>query len=163
MFKPLFFILTLLCTGMLSLAYILQYGFNLEPCPLCVLERFVLFIMLGSCILGLMIKNKIIQKILYYLIIINNFLALAIAGRHLYLQSLPPEKVPACAPGFDFLINNFSASEVLSILLKGSGQCANIGPRFLYLSVAQWSFIGFSFLMLLSLSAKIWTKKLSRP
>jgi disulfide bond formation protein DsbB len=50
------------------------------------------------------------------------------------LQNLPPDKVPACGPGLDFMLDAFPLAETLNLVLSGSGECADI----------DWAFLGFS-------------------
>ena len=66
-----------------------------------------------------------------------------IAGRQVWLQHLPPELVPECGPGLDYMLNVFPLSDAIKMVLTGSGECA-----------AEWSlimFVGISIVTLLSL------------
>ena len=63
------------------------------------------------------------------------------AARHVWIQNLPPEKVPGCGPGLDFMITNFPLSEVLEMVFSGSGECAEISWSFAYLSMPAWALI----------------------
>ena len=58
-----------------------------------------------------------------------------VAGRHVWLQNLPPDKVPACGPGFDYIIDAFPLSDALRMIFSGSGECASIDWDFLGLSM----------------------------
>ena len=49
-----------------------------------------------------------------------------VAGRQLWLQALPPERVPACGPGLDFMLEAFPVGEMLMTVLSGSGECAKV-------------------------------------
>tara|TARA_B100000586_G_scaffold108316_1_gene77728 strand:- start:260 stop:631 length:372 start_codon:yes stop_codon:yes gene_type:complete len=64
-----------------------------------------------------------------------------IAARHVWIQSLPPDKVPGCGPGLDFMMANFPLSEVLEMVFSGSGECAEISWSFAYLSMPAWALI----------------------
>ncbi len=141
------------CAVMLGVAYFLQYGLHLEPCPLCILERIAVLVTLGLFgLAALHNPGKIGQKIYSLLISSTLILGLGIAGRHLYLQNLPKDQVPDCVPGFDYLIENFPLSEVLTLLVQGSGQCAQVGARLLGLSLSQWTAIALMGLLFWSLS-----------
>ncbi|MDA0979201.1 MAG: disulfide bond formation protein B, partial [Proteobacteria bacterium] len=67
----------------------------------------------------------------------------ALAGRQLYLQGLPPEEVPACGPGLDYLLDVFPLSEVLAMVFEGDGSCAEVLWTFLGISIPGWTLIGF--------------------
>ena len=55
-----------------------------------------------------------------------------------WLQNLPPEEVPTCGPGFDFIVNTFPLSQALSMIFTGSGECADIDWQFLGLTMPTW-------------------------
>ena len=58
-------------------------------------------------------------------------------------DSLPPDRVPECGPGLDYLIEVFSFTEMLGKVFTGSGECATIDWSFLYLSMPAWALIWF--------------------
>lgn len=62
-----------------------------------------------------------------------------VAARHVWLQHLPPDQVPACGPDLFFMLENFPLGRTLQKLFAGSGQCAEVKWRFLGLSIPEWS------------------------
>ena len=66
-----------------------------------------------------------------------------VAARHIWLQNLPAEDVPACGPGLDFMLDTFPLSDVLAMVFSGSGECAEISWMFLGLSMPVWVLIAF--------------------
>jgi disulfide bond formation protein DsbB len=56
-----------------------------------------------------------------------------------WLQHLPPDKVPQCGPDLYFMFENFPLSRVLKTLITGTGECAVVDWTFLGLSIAEWS------------------------
>lgn len=142
-----------ICTAFLGVAYFLQYGMGLEPCPLCILERITLFLTLIIFALAILHNPKKLGTRLYLMLSnISILMGLGVAIRHVYLQQLPLDKIPECGPGFDYLIKNFPLSEVLMLLFQGSGQCARVGARVLGLSLAQWTAVAFTSLFIWNLS-----------
>ena len=77
---------------------------------------------------------------------------IATAGRQLWLQSLPADKVPQCGPDLFFMIENFPLSRTLKTLVAGTGECAVVDWTFLGLSIAEWSLCCFAALA----AAAIW-------
>ena len=77
-------------------------------------------------------------------------LGAAVASRHVWLQLLPADQVPACGPDLAYMLKRFPLSDVLSKVLMGSGQCAEAGWKFLGLTIAGWSLL---WLVLLGLFA----------
>ena len=74
-----------------------------------------------------------------------------VAARHVWLQHLPPDQVPACGPDLFFMLENFPLGRTLQKLFTGSGQCAEVKWRFLGLSIPEWSLVCFSALALYAL------------
>ena len=63
----------------------------------------------------------------------------AVAGRNLWLQSLPPDQVPECGPGLDYLLDTFPLAKALPMVLQGSGECAKVAWTMLGLSIPAWA------------------------
>jgi disulfide bond formation protein DsbB len=80
---------------------------------------------------------------------------MGIAGRQIWLQHLPEDAKPSCGPGLDYWIQNFPLWDVVKNVLIGTGDCARVDWTFLTLSIAQWSFLWFGFLLILSIAIVI--------
>lgn len=145
---------------MLGSAYFLQYGLKMEPCPLCILERVLLIGAIAVSLLAILHNpQRLGQKIYASLTTLIALMGVGFSGRHLYLQSLPKDQIPECIPGFDYLIQNFPIYEVIQLIFKGSGQCAQTGPLLMGLSLAQWSLIAFLGLLIINLAFLVRTLK----
>src|SRR3970282_2373653 len=68
---------------------------------------------------------------------------IAIAARHVWLQNLPPDQVPTCGPGLDYMLDAMPISGVIRKVLTGSGECANVDWTFLALSIPAWTLVCF--------------------
>ena len=68
---------------------------------------------------------------------------IAVAGNHVRLQHLPPDQVPACGPGLDYMLDVMPVSGVIRKVMTGSGECANVDWSFLGLSMPAWSLVWF--------------------
>ena len=131
--------------SVLLIVYVLytQYVLGLEPCPLCILQRMAV-IALGLSFLLLAVrppqrkKSKFLASLLFVVI---SSAGVGIASRHVWIQNLPPDKVPGCGPGLDFMMANFPLSEVLEMVFSGSGECAEISWSFAFLSMPAWALI----------------------
>ena len=120
-----------------------QYVLGLEPCPLCILQR-VAVIALGISFLLLALRppqRKQSKFLTSLLLVMISSAGVGIAARHIWLQNLPPDKVPGCGPGLDFMMANFPFSEVLEMVFSGSGECAEISWSFAFLSMPAWALI----------------------
>jgi disulfide bond formation protein DsbB len=132
----------LACAGLLAYAYYAQYAMHLDPCPLCMFQRVGVFA-LGVMFLIATLHDPVAwgRKVYAALLLLAALITIGIAARHLYIQSLPPDAVPACGASLDFMLKIFSVSEVLVKVLTGSGECAKVTWRFLGLAMPAWVLI----------------------
>jgi len=82
-----------------------------------------------------------------------------IAARHVWLQGLPPDQVPACGPTLEYLMGMLPFTEVVRTILRGDGNCAVIDWSFLGLSLPGWALVAFAGLALLALAAPVIARK----
>lgn len=134
----------LTCVAAMVVALILQYVMDLEPCPLCIFQRVAVIaaalIFLVAALHGPRGWGKRVYGLLATLAAGTGS---AIAIRHLWLQSLPPDQVPSCGPGLDYMLDVFPFHEVIGMVLHGSGECAEIHGHFLGLTLPGWTLILF--------------------
>ncbi|MFQ6005537.1 MAG: disulfide bond formation protein B [Woeseia sp.] len=130
------------CAGLLAYALYAQHRLLLEPCPLCVFQRLAVT-GLGFWFLVAAIHDPSGWGRRVYAVLIGLTAALGsvVAGRHVWLQHLPADEVPACGPGFDYIMESFPLGEALAMIFKGSGECADINWVFLGLSMPAWVLI----------------------
>lgn len=132
------------CASLLGFGLYLQYVDGQDPCPLCIFQRMT-FITLGIVFLvaaahGPGPRGAVVYGVLGGLIAATG---VGLAGRHVWLQSLPADQVPACGPGLTYMLERFPITRMLEKVLTGSGECAEAGWKFLGLSIAGWSLIWF--------------------
>lgn len=145
--------------GAMAFALYLEHVDGLEPCPLCVFQR-VAMIATALIFLAAFAHNpKIIgQRIYAVLAIIASGTGVAIAARHSWLQNLPPDEVPACGPGLNYLLEAFPMVEVFQIVFNGSGECASISWRFLGLTLPEATLLVFVGFILFAIFQFFYTK-----
>ncbi|MFH0934652.1 MAG: disulfide bond formation protein B, partial [Pseudomonadota bacterium] len=99
-------------------ALYLQYVLRQDPCPLCMLQRLI-FIAIGLLffVAGLHHAKAFGAKVYAVLIALFSLGGVAAASRHIWLQNLPKDQVPACGPGLDYLLQNFPLADVWQELL----------------------------------------------
>lgn len=123
--------------SVLLASFYLQYFLGLNPCPLCIMQRVCLFILLGLLGLSLKLLNK--ARIICVLQISIASIGLYFALRQLWLQSLPAGSAPACMPGMDVLLRFFPWQTVAHAFLWGSADCAEIKWTLLGISIPGWA------------------------
>jgi len=133
-----------ICIGLLIFGLYLEHVQGLEACPLCIFQRIAYTAIIFIALIGAIHNPKnLLQNIYKLLIVISAITGAAIAGRQIWLQHLPPELVPECGPGLDYMFNVFPFGEALKMIFTGSGECAEVKWRFIGLSIAEWSLIMF--------------------
>ena len=142
----------LLCATLLGVALYLQHVQGIEPCPLCLIQRIVV-IALGAVFLVAACHNPYAAGRRGYGLITAVLAALgvAVAGRHVWLQNLPAEEVPACGPGLAYILENFPPTSAFELVLRGSGECAEVTWRFLGLTIPGWTLVVFLAFLLFGL------------
>lgn len=135
-------------------ALYLQHGMQLEPCPLCVFQRIA---MIGLGLVWLLAwihspRTTLGRGFYGGAGVLAAALGSAIAGRHVWLQSLPEDQVPACGPSLDYLLDIAPMQEVVATVLRGDGNCAIIDAAFLGMSIPAWTLVAFLGLAVVSLT-----------
>jgi disulfide bond formation protein DsbB len=154
-----FFIGSVGCFSMLGIGAYLQFVEHLEPCPLCISQRIALF-SLGIIFLVGAIHNPAQAGVKIYSILAALVAAAggSISTRHIWIQHLPPNEVPECGPGLEYVFENFPLAETIKLMLNGTGDCAKVDWTLLGLSIPEltlMAFLGFATLSLL----QIWNIK----
>ena len=133
------------CCVLLGFALYTQFHGGLLPCPLCIFQR-VAFAVLGLVLLvaGLHAPAAAGGRRAYgVLALVSAAIGAAIAARHVWLQHLPPDQVPSCGPGLDWMMETMPVTGVVRQVLGGSGECANVDWSLLGLSMPAWSLLWF--------------------
>lgn len=147
--RTIFLLIFLVCAGLLGYAYYAQYVLLLEPCNLCILQRICFYglgiIALIAAIHGPGRTGQMIYAVLAFLV---SVLGVLIAGRHVWMQSLPEDEVPDCGPGLNYMLDTMPLSDVWNNLFHGSGSCAEISWTHWGLSMPAWVLVWFIALML---------------
>lgn len=132
----------LFASGLMGFGLFLQYVKHQDPCPLCMVQRLIFIAILAVFFLAALHGPKRLGERVYAgLIVILSLLGIGVASRHIWIQNLPKDQVPACGPGLDYMLDNFPMADVLKQLVHGSGECAAKGWSFLNLGIPEWSLL----------------------
>ncbi|RZU98046.1 disulfide bond formation protein B [Spiribacter vilamensis] len=133
--------IALICFALVGVALLLEAIGGMEPCPLCVFQR-IAFLVIGAVLLvGVFFPGRIVAASS----LVGVAAGIGLAWRHLWLQSLPADQVPACGPGLDYLVGVFPMTEVIGMVLAGSGECAEV-DRVLGVSIPLWTLLIYALL-----------------
>ena len=137
--------------GLVIGAYLFQLIGYYDPCPLCILQRWA-FGFIAVCGLVLLIPNlyPLINKLILFIASLLSLGGGMIAGRQIYLQHLPTDQIPTCAPPMDFLMDTLPFLELIQTILLGDGNCAEYQWRFIF-NFAEWALLFFVMLFVYNL------------
>lgn len=140
-----------ICAALMSYALYLQYVLDLEPCPLCMFQR-VALVAMGIVFLIAALHGPARTGAWLYgvLQLVLGGTGVALALRHLWIQHLPADQVPACGMGIGYMFETLPFFDVIERTLKGSGECARV-DLVLGLSIPAWTLGLFTLLIIWSL------------
>jgi len=133
------------CTLLLMSAYFIEFHFRVEPCPLCLLQRYALISITVLSVSAFMHRPQTTGKLFY----ISLQLSLCLIGilltlRHLWLQYLAPHDVVlSCTAGLDRMLQFQPLLETLQEVIFSSESCAEIDFTIFNLPLSAWSFFVF--------------------
>jgi disulfide bond formation protein DsbB len=155
--RRIFAVVSLGCVALLVFGLYLQHVVGLEPCPMCIVQRYAM--VLVALVAGFAATRSGRGALLtssLLLMLISGFGAF-VAARQSWLQWYPPE-VLSCGRDLYGMIENFPLQRVVPMIFKGSGDCSAVDWTFLGGSIANWSFLCFCAIaltsVLLALGAK---------
>jgi protein dithiol:quinone oxidoreductase len=133
----------LACAALMAFGLYLQHVQNLEPCPLCILQRYA-FVATGLVALVAAVHGpgRVGQALYGTLVVLAAGTGAAIAGRQAWLQYNPPD-VFDCGPDLGYMLDSFPLSQVLPRVFKGEGDCGKVVWQFLGLSIPEWALAWF--------------------
>lgn len=138
------------CVAMLAFGMYLQHVVGLEPCPMCIVQRYALVLV---ALFGMFTaaSGKIGMQIAGILLVLVFALGGAfVAARQSWLQWYPPE-ISSCGRDIYGMIETFPLQRAIPMIFRGSGDCTKVDWTFLGGSIANWSFICFSCISVLSI------------
>ncbi len=140
------------CLALLSAALFMEHVMGMEPCPLCMLQRFAYTITGVVALTAAWINPKSWGvRVGGGAVAVSSLAGLGVAWRQIWLQSLPSEEVPPCGPGYEYMREAFPLTEVILMALEGSGDCAEVHWQFMGLSIAGWAWVFFAVIAVLGL------------
>lgn len=148
--RRIFALIAAVCAALLAFGLYLQHVVGLEPCPMCIVQRYALvLIALVAAVTAASAKKGIQIGGAALLAVLAGFGGF-VAARQSWLQWYPPEVV-SCGRDFYGMIETFPLQRAIPMIFKGSGDCSKVDWTFLGGSIANWSFLCFLAIGLLAL------------
>ncbi len=138
--------------SMLFARLFLQAYLGLDACPLCMTQRVFVVLWGVIALIGALHNPPGWGRRVYGALGgLAAGVGAAVAARHVWLQHLPEDQVPACGPGLEYMLENFPFSETISLVMMGDGNCAETAWTFLGFSIPEQTLVVFCAVILICL------------
>ena len=138
------------CVALLAFGLYLQHVVGLEPCPMCIVQRYALTLVAIVAAVSAMLRSRGAHVVGSGLVVLLSGFGAFVAARQSWLQWHPPE-FASCGRDFYGMIETFPLRRAVPMIFRGSGDCTKVDWTFLGLSIANWSFRFFVFFALVGL------------
>ncbi|HZP11392.1 MAG TPA: disulfide bond formation protein B [Nevskiaceae bacterium] len=150
----------LACVFAMAFALYLQHYRHLEPCNMCIFQRVAMMgagvFFAGGAIFG---PRGGMRWFWSGFATVAALIGVGLAARHVQIQHLPPDQVPACGGSLDYLFDVLPWKEVVENVLRGDTDCAKINAAWLGLSLPAWTMITFIGLALFAIATPLVSRK----
>lgn len=144
----------LACVALLVFGMYLQHVVGLEPCPMCIVQRYALVLIAICAGLTGASTRKGMQITGSVVLVVLACAGAFVAARQSWLQWYPPE-VASCGRDLYGMIETFPLKRALPMIFRGGGDCTKVDWTFLGASIANWSFLWFGAMALVG-TVLIW-------
>lgn len=135
-------LVALVAVAMLAFGLYLQHVVGLEPCPMCIVQRYALVLVALVAGVTAFLRSRGALLAGSVLMVLFAGFGAFVAARQSWLQWFPPE-IASCGRDFYGMIETFPLKRAIPMIFRGSGDCTKIDWTFLGGSIANWSFVWF--------------------
>ena len=148
-------LVSLVCIGLLAFGLYLQHVVGLEPCPMCIVQRYALVLVAILAAIGAAtgrVRGMLFTSVVLAIILAG--LGAFTAARQSWLQWYPPESA-SCGRDIYGMIETFPLQRAIPMIFRGSGDCTKVDWTFLGGSIANWSFVWFAAVIVVMLAMMV--------
>jgi protein dithiol:quinone oxidoreductase len=128
------------CFGMLAFGLYIQHGLGIEPCPMCIVQRYAVLLVGIAAGLSAASRRRGVWIAGGVLVVLFAAFGAFVAARQSWLQWFPPE-FSSCGRDFYGMIASFPLQRAIPMIFRGSGDCTKVDWTFLGGSLANWVFV----------------------
>jgi len=141
-----------LCALVLAVVVYLQYKVGIIPCPLCIIQRFIITL-LGLLFLmgGLFNFEAVTRCFLHTITFLLAVAGVVVASRQLWLEHFPSDQLISCQATIAQYTTSIYFHKIIKLFFEGTSNCGSVTWRFLNLSIPMWTLIIFIVLAAISL------------
>ena len=132
-----------LCAAAVGAALVAQYGFDMQPCPWCILQRVIFLMIALLCVIGVLVKVPALRKILAGLALV----LAALGGASAVYQHVVAAKLNSCNLTLaDKILRALQIESLYPALFEIRGTCADAAVSVLGVPFEYWSLALFALL-----------------
>ncbi len=146
--------ISLASVAMLVFGLYLQHYLDLNPCPMCIVQRYALIFVAVFAGLASATGKKSLWIAGTLLTLVSAVLGAYTAANQSWLQWFPPE-VATCGRDLYGMIETFPLKRAIPMIFRGGGDCSVVDWTFLGGSIANWSFICFTLISLVCVAVLV--------
>jgi disulfide bond formation protein DsbB len=135
-------LMSVACVLLLAFGLYLQHAVGLEPCPMCIVQRYALILIASCAAFTAATARKSLQIGGSFVLVVLAGFGAFVAARQTWLQWYPPE-VASCGRDLYGMIDTFPLQRLVPMIFRGGGDCSKVDWTFLGGSIANWSFLWF--------------------
>lgn len=141
--RRLLILIALFCLGLLAFGWYLQTYQGLEPCPMCIVQRYCMVLAAIIAFLGAACPKALGQKLAAGGVILVALAGFGTALRQSWLQWYPPEFFSCGRDPFN-MVNKIPLADLIPKVFAGQGDCTAVDWTFLGGSIANWAMLCFA-------------------
>lgn len=143
------------CFGLVAGGVMLQLSAGLQPCPLCIFQRYAYLVTGLLAVAGALHGSTLLRLRVYSAAVtLASLTGLGIAIRQTWLQHNPPE-FSSCGADLEFMLESFPLTQALPMVFRGTGDCSQVDWTLLGFSIAEWSIACFALVALSALALAV--------
>ena len=141
-----------ICVLFLAAAAYLQYKVGLIPCPLCIIQRFLITLLGLLFLMGALFNFSALTRCcLHTLTFLLAVLGIVVAGRQLWLEYFPTSQLSSCQATLAQYSRSTYFHKIIELFFQGTNNCESSSWRFLHLSLPMWTLLLFILLGIIAL------------
>ncbi len=138
--KPVLLAVAFVSVALLAVALYLQHVEKMQPCPLCVIQRYAFAVVAIICLVAAFGKEAI-ARVGAALAALASLAGAGVAGWHIYIKANPT--VSCGIDPLETSLNTIPTAKLLPFLFEADGLCTTAYAPIMGLSLPQWALVWF--------------------
>lgn len=138
--KPVLLAVAFVSVALLAVALYLQHVEKMQPCPLCVIQRYAFAAVAIICLIAAFGKEAT-ARVGAALAALASLAGAGVAGWHIYIKANPT--VSCGIDPLETSLNTIPTAKLLPFLFEADGLCTTAYAPIMGLSLPQWALVWF--------------------